>query len=111
MKRHIAFPLAGEDGQVVTVEVEQPVEPGLERAARGNILERADETFETAVGKIKPAMAGIIASVKDLAQAPDDVTIVFGIKFDAKSGIVISSAGVEANLQVTLAWRKVRAPV
>jgi hypothetical protein len=106
MRRRIEFELAGEPGQFVTVEVEQPVEPGLERAARGGAVERAGETFETAVAKIKPVIGIVVDSLRDMVHAPDDLTIDFGITFDAKSGVILTSVGVQANLKVTVAWHK-----
>jgi hypothetical protein len=110
MRRRIEFALAGEPGQVVTVEVEQPAEPGLERAARGGAVEHASDTFETAVAKVKPVIGGVVTSLRDMVHAPDDMTIEFGITFDAKSGVILTSVGVQANLKITVAWHKHQAP-
>ena len=106
MRRRIEFELAGEPGQSVTVEVEQPAEPGLERAARGGAVERASDTFETAVAKVKPVIGGVVNNLRDMVHAPDDLTIEFGIMFDAKSGVILTSVGVQANLKVTVAWHQ-----
>lgn len=38
------------------------------------------------------------------------MTIEFGITFDAKSGAILTSVGVQANLKITLAWKKQDSP-
>jgi hypothetical protein len=110
MRQLIEFPLDDGSSETVVVEVDRPVDPGLERVARPGMVERADESFDAAVARIRPAVGKVMLSVRGLAQAPDDVTVEFGIKFDAKCGVILTSTGVEANLKVTLAWHGPRTP-
>jgi hypothetical protein len=106
MKHFITFNL--ESGGVMTVEVDEPMaEGGLARAARpGEVIEKAGESFETAMDKIKPAAVAVIGKLRDLADPPDDIEVEFGIKLTAAAGAVLASAGVEANYKVTLKWQK-----
>jgi hypothetical protein len=102
MSRLVEFPL--ESGETVVVEVEDG-EVGLQRAGRGEIAERASETFEGALEKIKPAAGVIIAKLRSLADTPDEVNVEFGIKLSGKLGVAfVASADAEANYKVTLKW-------
>jgi hypothetical protein len=106
VRQQIQFPVDGDLDDLVTVEVVRPDPPGLERASLATQLHRADQSFEAALARIKPIINGVISNVRGLAQAPDEVKVVLGVKFDAKAGVVLSSAGAEANLELTLTWRR-----
>ena len=105
MKQLVEFPL--QDGTSIIVEVEQP-EGGVVKAARspGEVVAKAKETLEDALDKIKPAAQSIIAKLRGLQDAPDEIGVEFGIKLSAEAGAFIASAGVEANYKVTLKWSK-----
>ncbi len=106
MKRLIEFPL--QDGGTMVVEVDEPEPPGgVVRAARpGDVAEKAKETFEDALDKIKPAAQSIITRLRGLSDEPDEIAVEFGIKLNAAAGAFIASAGVEANYKVSLKWAK-----
>jgi len=106
MKRLIEFPL--QDGGTMIVEVDEPAtEGGVVKAARpGEIAEKATDTFEAALDKIKPAAQSIIGKLRDLHDEPDEISVEFGIKLSAAAGAFIASAGIEANYKVTLKWAK-----
>ena len=104
MKRLIEFPQ--EDGTSMVVEIDDSMpEGGVVRAARpGEIAERASQTFEAALSKIKPMAGAIFTTLKDLAQCPEQIQVEFGVKITASAGAVLASAGVEGNYKVTLTW-------
>jgi Trypsin-co-occurring domain 1 len=106
MKRLIEFPL--EDGGTVLVESDEPETTGP--VTRGSspreMVEKAEQTFETALDKIKPVAAAFIAKVRELTDAPGEVGIEFGIKLGAKAGAFIASADAEATFKVTLTWKR-----
>jgi hypothetical protein len=105
MKRLIEFPMEGQ-GSVI-VEVDEPESEGVVRAARpGEIAEKATQTFESALDRIKPAAAAVIAKLRDLSDLPDEVGVEFGIKLGAKAGAFLASVDSEANFKVTLTWRR-----
>lgn len=106
MKRLIEFPL--EDGTSILVEVDEPeTESGIVKASRGgDAIAKAHQTFEAAMDKVKPAASAIIAKLRSLHDAPDEVEVQFGLKLSADSGAFIASAGFEANYTVTLKWKK-----
>lgn len=105
MKHLIEFPL--EDGSSVIVEVDEPApEGGPERAARpGDVAAKAEQTFEAALERIKPAAGAIITKLRGLSDPPDEVGVEFGIKLSGKIGAVVASADAEANYKVTLKWK------
>ena len=105
MKRLMEFPL--EDGTSVVVEVDEPVpEGGLVQAARpGEVAERAAQTLEAALQKIKPMAGAVLTTLRGLAQRPDELQVEFGVKVSAQAGAVLASAGLEGNYRITLTWR------
>jgi hypothetical protein len=105
VKRLVEFPL--EDGSSLLVEVDEPVpEGGVVRAARpGEVAEKATQTFEAALAKIKPMAGAIFTTLQDLAQCPEQIQVEFGVKITASAGAVLASAGVEGTYKVTLTWR------
>lgn len=106
MKKLVEFPL--QDGTSILVEVEDNTDiGGVVRAARpGEVVERAQKTFEEAMDKVKPAAAAIIAKIRSLSDAPDEAEVQFGLKLSADAGAFVAAVGVEANYTVTLKWKK-----
>jgi NTP-dependent ternary system trypsin peptidase co-occuring protein len=104
MKRYIEFPL--EDGTTILVEVDEP-EDGIVKASRGGeIVAKAQQTFENAMEKVKPAASAIINKLRGLSDAPDEVEVQFGLKMSAEAGAIVAAVGMEANYTVTLKWKK-----
>ena len=110
MKHLIEFPL--EDGETIVVEVEEPEgEGGIVRAARpGEIAAKANHTFEQALEKIKPTTQAIsetiVTGLRNLANPPDEVMVMFGIKMNAAAGAFLASVGTEATYEITMIWRR-----
>ena len=104
MKRLIEFDL--EDGGSILVEVEEPEGAVVPAARAGGVPEKARQTFEAALEKIKPAAGTIIAKLRGLSDPPDEVGVEFGLKLSAEAGAFVASAGTEANYKVTLTWKR-----
>jgi hypothetical protein len=104
MAQLVEFPLAA--GGSVLVEVPElaagPVTRGLKGA---EITERARQTFEEAVGRIQPAVQGVIAQLRSLTETPDEVHIEFGFDLHAEAGAFIAAVSSTANFTVALTWR------
>lgn len=102
MKHLVEFPL--EDGSTVLVESDEgPVVRGV---TPHEIAEKAEQTFEAALAKIRPVAAAVIAKLRDLSDAPEQVAVEFGIKLGAKAGAFIASADTEATFKVTMTWKR-----
>jgi hypothetical protein len=106
MKRLIEFPL--EDGSTVVIEVDEPeFEGSLIKAARpGEVVIKAQQTFEHAIDKIKPGADVIIKQLRNLSDSPDEIKVFFGLKLSAEAGAVVAAAGIDANYSITLKWKK-----
>ncbi len=109
MKRLIEFPL--EDGSTILVEVDEAESArGTLRVDRGGrddkTVEKANQTFETALDTVKPTANAVISKLRDLYDPPDEISVEFGLKLSAEAGVVLAAAGIEANYKVTLKWKK-----
>ncbi|RME42126.1 MAG: hypothetical protein D6796_14850 [Caldilineae bacterium] len=105
MKRLVEFPL--EDGSTILVEVDAPAEPGMVSATRGgDTVARAQQTFEAALDRVRPAAQTIIQKLRALHDPPDEIGVEFGLKMSAEAGAFVAAAGVEANYKVTLTWKR-----
>lgn len=94
-----------DDGGSVLVEVQET--GGLvTRGGGGLVQERAAESFERAIGKIQPAADALLASLRDLAQRPDEINVEFGVNFSAEAGAFIGNLGAAANFRVALTWHR-----
>lgn len=106
MKRLAEFSM--EDGSVILVEVDEP-ENGrrtLRRGGPAEVFEKARDTFEVALNKVKPAAEAIITKLRGLTDSPDAVGVEFGVKLSATAGAVIASAATEANFKISLTWKR-----
>jgi hypothetical protein len=96
------------DGGVIVVEVDA-ADSGTSTVlsvAPGETVEKARDTFEAALAKIRPAAEAIINRLRDLSERPDTVGVEFGLKLSASAGAVIASAATEANFKITLTWKR-----
>jgi hypothetical protein len=107
MKRLVEFPL--EDGSFIMVEVDGAEASGG-GAVRGlhptEVAEKARQTFEASMERIKPAAAALISKLRELSDQPEQVAVEFGVKLSAAAGVVLASSGLEANFKVTLTWKR-----
>ena len=106
MKRLIEFPL--EDGTSMLVEVDEPEGTGLEKVSLKDGIEKAQQTFEKSLDKVRPAAQYILEKLRSLHDSPDEIEVQFGLKLNAGSGVILA-AGVEANYTVKLKWVKEKA--
>lgn len=112
MKKLIEYPL--KDGSLVLIEVEEPDRPPTSTASpmrgipnsQNDVIERAIQTFDDALDKVKPAAYAIITKLKESKTPPEQIGLEFGIKFSAKAGAAIASTDAEANFKVTMTWKR-----
>jgi hypothetical protein len=105
MTQLVEFPLAA--GGSVLVEVTEHAAGPVTRGLKGaEITERARQSFEEAVGRIQPAVQVVIAQLRSLTEAPDEVHIEFGLDLHAEAGAFIAAVSSTANFTVSLTWRR-----
>jgi hypothetical protein len=102
MKKMIAFEM---DGQPVYVEAEVSEAEGMRRVSLSgdDEPERAESRFVDAVARIKPAAEVVLKAFQEM-NTPDEIGLEFGLKFNAKTGVIFASADSEATFKVTLKW-------
>lgn len=104
MKRLVEFPL--ENGGTVLVEVAEPEQGGLVPASRGrDVVVKAQQTLQQALGKLQPTAEAIISQLKGLSEQPSEIEVEFGLKLSAEAGAVLAAAGAEANYNIKLVWK------
>ncbi len=97
------------DGSTILVEVHETTRTGgpVTRDFRGDqVTERARHTFEDAVQRIEPAAQAIITRLREMAQAPDEVLVEFGLDLHAEAGAFIAAASAAANFKIAMTWRR-----
>lgn len=94
-------------GRSIFVEVEDsaagPVTRGI---GAQSIATRASQTFEDAISHVQPAAEAIVAQLRNLATAPDEVQVEFGLTLSAAAGAFIAAAGTAANFKISLTWHR-----
>ena len=104
MKRIVEFPL--ESGDSILIEVDEPA-PSDARIGLGNkVVKTAQQTFESALEKVKPVANAILTKVRSLDEPADEVEVKFGIKMSAELGAVVTSGTAEVNYEITLKWKR-----
>jgi hypothetical protein len=98
--------VAGEG--VATPSPRRGEQPAAERpaAASHDVIEKAQQTFESALASAKPGIDAALDVLANLVKAPAETEIEFGLKIDAKAGAVFASAGAETTFKVKLTWKK-----
>jgi hypothetical protein len=92
-------------GQSIFVEVEDSVAGPVTRGIGAKAIStHASQTFEEAISRVRPAAEAIVAQLRSLATAPDEVGIEFGLELNGEVGAFIAAASATANFKVTLTW-------
>ena len=104
MKLEIQFDLG--NGSTISVET---TKPALLSESDGGLtpIGIADKTVEALKDSLAP-LKSFCAVVRDalVSASPDETEVEFGVKIEGKSNLIITAGGIEANLKVTLKWKK-----
>lgn len=68
------------------------------------LVVKANDTFDTALERIRSAADAMLNRLTSLTQPPDELTVEFGVKLNAETGAVIAKAATEANFTIHLKW-------
>ncbi|MFF9114431.1 CU044_2847 family protein [Streptomyces massasporeus] len=101
------------DGTVLRVEVDGPPPPygadahePVRRRRRPETAEGATGTLREAVDHVRPAAQDVLDSLRAMPQAPDRVTLEFGVKLGADAGVVLARVSSEAHFKVLMEWER-----
>jgi hypothetical protein len=97
-------------GETVFMEIEDSYAPAIrggecdyDRSGERN-SESARLSFNQAISCIKPVADTLLASLKDI-NTPAEITLEFGVTFNAKAGVVFTSVESEASFKVGITWK------
>lgn len=93
-----------EDGGSILIETQEM--GTLVTRGGGQVQERAAESFDRSLSKVKSAADALLASLSGLVERPDEVSVEFGLNFSAEAGAFIGNLGTSANFRVALTWRR-----
>jgi len=91
-------------GPIILVEFDQK---GLAKvtARPEDMAEKSARAVDRAMDTIQAMAARVAATVKGLAEKPQEVEVDFGLKLDAVAGALIARTGVEASINVKITWK------
>jgi hypothetical protein len=93
-----------DDGPIV-IEVDSQ-DPGFSAVSRksGDEIIDVGQRFEGSLDKVRSAAVSALRTFRDHTLDPDEVSLEFGVKFNASAGAIIAQCSGEAHLMVKLAW-------
>jgi hypothetical protein len=107
MARLVTFSL--ESGSSFVAEVDDPIQ-GAKTMRGGSpiegLVETTNKTFEVAVDTVKHAAETVVDRFRSLSRPPEELTLELGIKLSAEAGAVIAKTSTDANIKVTMSWKR-----
>ena len=93
-----------DDGPVI-IEVDSR-DPGFSSVSRkpGEEIIDVKGRFEGTLDNVRSAAVSALRTFRDKSLDPDEVSLEFGVKFNATAGAVIAKTSGEAHLTVKLVW-------
>lgn len=98
-----------DDGTEVEIEVDAAPSADPSTITRsGAPVERAQRSFEQAMGTVKKTVAAAVREMRDaFPERPDELEVEFGIKASLEAnGLVLAKAAGEASFIVKAVWKK-----
>jgi hypothetical protein len=97
-----------DSGGSILLEVDErpdgPVTRGGGRAE--DAIVKAEASLEQVVGRLAPALRGMVGQLRDAADWPDAVEIEFAVKVSSDANVIIARAGGEANFKIAVRWTR-----
>ena len=100
MAQLVRLPL--ENGGSIVVEADEDL--GVVRAGKpGEVVAELEQTLESYLGGVQQAAGAVIDKLRATGQ---EIELELGIKLSAKAGVIIANTAGEANIKVTVRWRR-----
>ena len=89
-----------------TILVEFPRRAGGEQVSLTpvDLVAKSEAALDRTTEAIRSMARRVTSSLDGLEVRPKSIEVEFGLKFDAEAGVLVSKAGVEASVNVTLLW-------
>lgn len=104
MKRYIEYEVEG--GKSIIIEVEDTARGLVPAAAPGEVVAKTKQGFEQALDTIGPFAEKLLTKLSQIAKAPDQIGVEFGLKLGFEAGAIIASGSTEANFKISLTWKR-----
>ena len=87
--------------------VDFPPRPGVVKVSTSpeDMAERSARAVDRAMQTIREMAERVTATVRGIAEKPQQVEVAFGLKLDAEVGALIAKTGVEASINVKITWK------
>lgn len=96
-----------DEGESILVEVDDPVTGRVTRGGGpAEAVTKAGDSLEQLLGRVGPAVKGVVSELRSAADWPDQVEIEFAVKVSADANVIIARTGGEANFRVALTWSR-----
>ncbi|WP_369166390.1 CU044_2847 family protein [Streptomyces sp. R28] len=102
--RTVEVPLGDGSDETIRVQIRE-VDSALIRVGRGGgSIARAERSFGQMLDTVRPVAESFVGRFRGLANAPDEITLEFGVSLSAEADVVIASTATSANFSVSLTW-------
>ncbi|MDT0327006.1 CU044_2847 family protein [Nocardiopsis lambiniae] len=104
--RTVEVPLSDSSDETIRVQIRE-VDEALVRVGRGGrSMARAERSFGQMLDTVRPVAESFVERFRELAHAPDEITLEFGVSLSVEAELVVASTATEANFSVSLTWNK-----
>ncbi|MGW7094123.1 CU044_2847 family protein [Streptomyces sp. NPDC054874] len=104
--RTVKVPLEDGSDEAIRVQIRE-VDESLVRVGRGDrSVARAERSFGQMLDTVRPVAESFVGRFRGMANAPDEITLEFGVSLSAEADVVIASTATAANFSVSLTWHK-----
>ncbi|MGY3678273.1 CU044_2847 family protein [Streptomyces sp. TE33382] len=102
----VEVPLGDGSEESVRVQIRE-VDESLVRVGRGGrSIARAERSLGQMLDTVRPVAESFVGRFSGLANAPDEITLEFGVSLSAEADVVIASTATAANFSVSLTWNR-----
>ncbi|MBT2439164.1 hypothetical protein J7E93_03305 [Streptomyces sp. ISL-36] len=102
----VEVPLGDGSDESLRVQIRE-VDESLVRVGRGaRSVVRAERSFGQMLDTVRPVAESFVGRFRGLANAPDEITLEFGVSLSAEADVVIASTATAANFSVSLTWNR-----
>lgn len=104
MSYFLEVPLS--NGETVLAEITGQVDDVAPFGKGKDVLGRLSGSFTDGLDRVRSFADEVLEGMKKAHEPPDRVAVEFGIKFSAKSGMVLAEMAGEGHVTVTIEWSR-----
>ncbi|WP_021593866.1 CU044_2847 family protein [Actinomadura welshii] len=95
-----------DNGETILVEVTGQVQGVVPAGKARDVIGKLPEALSEGLDRVQRFSSEVLERMRDAAEPPDVLAVEFGLKFSAKTGIVVAESSGEAHLKVTAEWHR-----